>query len=146
MRPWTAQRWPAQPQGEKAPAWLLDTKRTPGTALVPEKEPEDVSAGPRHPVLCRRCAHVVSDAALKAEVDGKVTHARLNPAGVLFVFDCFGDAPGCTVHGAPTTEAAWFAGCAWQYAHCGRCGAHLGWRFSGAHSFFGLVSERVVEE
>jgi hypothetical protein len=72
--------------------------------------------------------------------------ARLNPAGVFFVFDCCRDAPGCAVGGPPTTEATGFAGCAWQSAHCARCEAHLGWRFSGAQDFFGLVSERVVEK
>ncbi|MEW5738016.1 MAG: cereblon family protein [Myxococcota bacterium] len=144
------QSWPrAQRSPFPAPdvgALLLDTARTPGAGVLPEKEPVDTAKGPRHPVLCRRCAHVVTDAALRTTVDGQATHARLNPAGVLFVFDCFTDAPGCTVDGSPTTEATWFAGCAWQYAHCGRCGTHLGWRFTGALSFFGLVSERVVEE
>lgn len=125
---------------------LLDTVRTPGAGVVPEKAPDDTSGALRRPVLCRRCGHVVTDASLRTDVDGQPTHARLNPVGVLFVFDCYRDAPGCLVDGPPTMAATWFPGCAWEFAHCGRCGTHLGWRFSGALTFFGLVSERLAAE
>lgn len=27
------------------------------------------------------------------------------------------------------TEASWFPGYSWRFLSCGRCGAHLGWRF-----------------
>lgn len=125
---------------------LFDTVRTPGTGLVPVQQPGDLDPAHRHPVLCRHCAHVVTDASQRVEVDGRATHARLNPAGVLFVFDCYREAPGCHVHGAATFDATWFTQCAWQFAHCGHCATHLGWAYSGASSFFGLISERLVAE
>lgn len=125
---------------------LFDTARTPRRWLVPLHKPGDLDPARRRPVLCRRCAHVITDASQRVEVDGRMTHARLNPAGVLFIFECYREAPGCRVHGAPTFEATWFSGCAWQYAHCARCATHLGWAYSGASSFFGLVSERLVSE
>jgi hypothetical protein len=125
---------------------LFDTARTPGTGLVTAQQTGDLDAARRHPVLCRRCAHVITDASLRVVVDGRATHARVNPAGVLFIFDCYRDAPGCHVHGAPTLEASWFTACAWRFAHCAHCATHLGWAFSGASSFFGLISERVVTE
>lgn len=108
--------------------------------------PDDTAGALRRPVLCRRCGRVITDAGLRLDVDGRHTHARLNPVGVLFVFDCYRDAPGCLVDGPPTLAATWFAAHAWEFAHCGQCGAHLGWRFTGPSSFFGLVSERVVSE
>jgi hypothetical protein len=73
-------------------------------------------------------------------------HLRLNPHAFAFIFGCFSSAPGCVVHGEPTLDATWFAGCRWQYAHCAKCMRHLGWAFSGADSFFGLLLERLVDE
>lgn len=94
---------------------------------------------------CARCAQRITPDASRLEVDGKHVHLRLNPGAFAFVFGCFRDAPGCAVVGEATTEATWFSGCAWQFAMCAGCGQHLGWSFSGADSFFGLVLERLVE-
>lgn len=92
---------------------------------------------------CKKCGHVITSTAI--EVDGQHTHLRLNPSAFAFIFGCFRDAPGCLVVGEPTAEASWFTGHQWQFAMCGGCGAHLGWAFSGASTFFGLILERLVE-
>ncbi len=96
------------------------------------------------PLRCALCAHVVTSELDAIEVGGSHVHTRLNPLGVLFRFGCFAAAPGARVDGEPSSEHVWFAGCRWQYAHCGKCGAHLGWAFSGEASFFGLVLDRLA--
>ena len=70
--------------------------------------------------------------------------SRFNPVGLVFHFGAFARAPGARVEGPPTQEASWFAGCAWAYAHCGACGAHPGWHFSGQADFFALVLVRLA--
>lgn len=97
------------------------------------------------PILCRACSHLITHASSKREVAGKHVHLRLNPSAFAFIFGCFATAPGCTIRGAPTEEATWFAGCRWQYAHCAQCQVHLGWAFTGADSFFALLLERLIE-
>ncbi|HZA51922.1 MAG TPA: cereblon family protein [Myxococcaceae bacterium] len=80
----------------------------------------------------------------RIEISGQHAHTAVNPAGIEFHFGCFADAEGCAVHGEPTDEHTWFPGCFWQFAHCRGCAAHLGWYFTGAATFFGLVLERLA--
>jgi hypothetical protein len=94
---------------------------------------------------CRFCGHVVTHQREAIEVGGSHVHTRLNPSGVLFRFGCFRAAAGARVSGEPSSEHVWFTGCLWQYAHCAKCSAHLGWCFSGAEAFFGLVLDRLAE-
>jgi cereblon len=73
-----------------------------------------------------------------------------NPGGRVFEVLALREAPGAVVVGAPTTDATWFSGYAWSHALCGRCSAHLGWRFgatSGSEppAFFGLVTGALRE-
>ena len=126
---------------------MLAQSRTPGGA--PGAPLTDVAAGRRddveeRPVLCRSCGHVLASSKDAIEVGGSHVHTRLNPANVVFRFGCYGRAPGCAVSGVPSAEHVWFAGCLWQLAHCGKCRAHVGWAFSGAESFFGLVLDRLA--
>lgn len=93
---------------------------------------------------CAACGRGIASDAARTEVGGRHVHMRLNPHAYAFIFGCFSSAPGCGVAGTPTDEATWFAGCWWQFAHCGGCGVHLGWAFGGAQRFFGLVLERLV--
>jgi hypothetical protein len=125
--------------------WLEAPKKS-EVAPVPvgESKPERTDASSA-PIRCRACAHVITHVASRREVAGRHEHLRLNPSAFAFIFGCFSSAPGCLVNGEPTEEATWFAGCRWQYAHCGQCLAHLGWAFTGADSFFGLLLERLVE-
>lgn len=85
----------------------------------------------------------------RIDVEGRHVHRRINPAGFEFEFGCFDEARGTAVVGEPTAAHSWFAGYAWVYSICGRCGAHLGWFFEGRDPrFFGLILARleVVEE
>jgi hypothetical protein len=72
----------------------------------------------------------------------------MNPGGFLFHIGCFAEAVGCVVVGPDSLEYPWFAGFAWRCAHCGGCGAQLGWHFRNddhTTGFFGLVLDRLVE-
>ena len=109
-----------------------------------ESVEEDDSRGDR-PLKCRACGNEVTSRDQTIEVDGSHVHTRLNPANVVFRFGCYRLAPGCRTSGSPSREHVWFTGCLWQYAHCTRCAMHLGWAFSGAQEFFGLVLERLTE-
>jgi hypothetical protein len=103
-----------------------------------------LSDEPDRPLRCFACSHAVTTTACAIDVDGSHVHTRLNPANVVFQFGCFREVSGCVVNGTPSSEHVWFKGCLWQYAHCAKCGAHLGWAFSGALSFFGLVLARLT--
>jgi hypothetical protein len=110
-----------------------------------EAETSDTLTGaPEQPIRCAACSSVVTHSSHAIDVDGSHVHTRLNPADVVFQFGCFSQASGCVVSGTPSREHVWFSGCLWQYAHCARCGAHLGWAFSGARTFFGLVLKRLT--
>jgi hypothetical protein len=68
----------------------------------------------------------------------------VNPAGVAFELCRYRQAPGVLVVGTPSREFSWYPGCAWQVASCRGCGVHLGWWFSGASDFFGLIVDRLI--
>jgi hypothetical protein len=92
---------------------------------------------------CAACITRVTDEDAALEIDGAHRHAFVNPAGVSFAIGCFAVA-NCRVDGEPTLEATWFPGCAWSYALCANCSAHLGWRYDGARGFWGLIFARLV--
>ncbi len=121
------------------------TPKKTATPPASEEKPARIGADSA-PITCKTCGHVITHVAAKREAGGRHVHMRLNPSAFAFIFGCFSSAPGCVVHGTPTEEATWFAGCRWQYAHCAKCLTHLGWAFSGADSFFGLLLERLVDE
>lgn len=70
-------------------------------------------------------------------------HTFVNPAGLVFRLTCYARADGCAAVGDPSTQWTWFPGHAWQVGICRSCAAHLGWRFSGSQTFWGLVDDRV---
>ena len=55
--------------------------------------------------------------------------AFVNPHGYVHDVLPVRDASNLSAHGQPTARDSWFAGHAWQIAHC-RCFAHAGWRFT----------------
>ena len=97
-------------------------------------------------LLCRFCRLAVTDESERLAVAGEHAHTRSNPHGITFCFGCFAGAPGCVAIGAATLEHSWFAGCRWRIAVCRGCGEHLGWLFTGAHRFFGLILGRLVAD
>lgn len=100
---------------------------------------------PERPLLCAACRAPITDRAERREVHGAHEHRRVNPSGVDFHVGCFGRAPGAAAEGEATTYWTWFPGYAWSMALCRACGAHLGWRFSGPDTFWGLILPRLVE-
>jgi hypothetical protein len=97
-------------------------------------------------VMCRECLHGITSADQRMEMLGSHLHTFQNPQGLVFDIGLFRDAWGCAQAGPPTVEFTWFPGHAWRVALCGRCLAHLGWRYqtaSGA-SFYGLIISRLV--
>jgi len=98
-------------------------------------------------LLCRSCRQPITADDQRIAIEGRHLHRRVNPLGIEFEFGCFGEAPGAAKLGEPTAEHSWFAGYAWSFAHCGRCGVHLGWLFEGAEpAFYGLISNLLEEE
>ena len=96
-----------------------------------------------HALLCAACHHPITDERLRIRVQGSHHHQCVNPAGVTFRVSCFGEAAGAVAIGPPEAEHSWFPGHRWQYALCGDCGEHLGWRYSGIGEFFGLIEEKL---
>lgn len=113
-------------------------------AAQAEDEARVADAPPERFWRCRKCAAAITTDADRCEIDGRHVHLRLNPHAFAFLFGCFRQARGVSALGAPTSDATWFAGSQWQYAMCANCGTHLGWVFTGASAFFGLVLERLA--
>jgi cereblon len=92
------------------------------------------------PIRCRTCGEALAPRSARIDLSPSTF---VNPEGV--VFDLLGVrvAPGSTAIGAPTRYWTWFPGCAWQAAICRACGAHVGWAYTGASTFWGLVRDRV---
>ena len=98
-------------------------------------------------LLCRACAQPITADEHRVAIEGRHIHRRTNPSGFEFEFGCFCTAPGAVAVGAATEEHTWFAGLAWRFSVCGRCGFHLGWLFEGGGaSFHGLILNRLEEE
>ena len=94
-------------------------------------------------VVCSNCGAIIGYVADAIEVDGQHTHVRVNPLGLEFVFECFGEALGCTILGQPQHADTWFAGYMWEIAKCSGCDEHLGWLFTAQDHFYGLISSRI---
>ncbi len=93
---------------------------------------------------CYRCESRVTRADNCLEVSGAHEHEFMNPSGVRFRVGCFSAAVGCRPEGERSTVWTWFPGFAWQIELCRSCGAHLGWSFHAATSFYGLVLAHLV--
>ncbi len=100
-------------------------------------------AGEGQRLVCATCGQMVTEPAQAIEVGGLHEHRLTNPVGLTFRVGCFRGAPGCAVFGDPTDAHSWFPGCFWRYALCRGCGDHLGWAYSGADRFFGLIVNRL---
>lgn len=112
-------------------------------AKARETSDEEAEKSPR--LVCAACRREITSASARTRVDGRHEHAFVNPHGFAYHIGCFSTAPGCLVAGEPSREFTWFRGHTWQMAICGGCHVHLGWSFSGAARFFGLILDRLVE-
>lgn len=103
------------------------------------------STAPERVLRCARCDHALTRDDARVARGGAHRHTRLNPFGFVHDFGCFAPAEGCVVVGPSTEEHTWFPGYAWTMAHCGGCGAHVGWRYDGGggDGFWGLLTEML---
>ena len=126
------------------PIYLFDTSKSPGVAQ--SNRDQELRGGNGRRLRCHACNHEVTDESERISINQSHSHIRTNPGGFEYHFQCFGNAPGCSVFGQTTHEHTWFAGHRWQVAICGHCGEHLGWLFRGESSFYGLISNRLVPD
>ena len=89
-------------------------------------------------VRCRACDHTVAHTDDRVRVGDGQLHTFVNPAGEVFELCCFSRADGARAQGEATRAFTWFPGYAWCFAICRACGRQLGWRYTGAASFWGL--------
>ncbi len=127
------------------PALLLREPRPAGGTGRPDTAAKDeTGVKDAAPLVCRRCRTAITSRDQAIMVNDAHFHAFFNPAGVVYEICCFRQAPGCFIHGLPTTEFTWFRGYSWQFCLCSTCLTHLGWFFSAADSsFYGLIGNRL---
>ena len=111
---------------------LLDAENAPGIAAGRVDEDD--------PIRCRRCREALAPRSARIELS---PDTFVSPEGLVFELLGVRVAPGCTAVGTPTHSWTWFPGCAWQVALCRGCGAQVGWTYSGASTFAGLIRARV---
>eukprot|EP01137_Pigoraptor_chileana_P010471 Opistho-2@60173 len=103
-------------------------------------------------LCCTACTKTVAmQSCVFSMSSGGPMGAYVNPGGVVHETLTVTDVPRDAVRlvGRPSTESSWFPGYAWTVAVCGRCFAHLGWRFTAVErlsprSFYGLTRTAVV--
>lgn len=99
-------------------------------------------------IYCVECGQVVTRGRWRLSIDGH-EHVFFNPNGNVFRVLCFREAPGLRHQGEPSGDFTWFRGYDWNFAFCGGCGAHTGWRYTATGEqlppvFFGLIKERLT--
>ena len=94
--------------------------------------------------LCFWCLNRVACEKDRFCFGGKSEFSFTNPNGAIFQIITFSETMGCHDDGFATLEHTWFSGYAWSYCHCDECRMHLGWFYSGAGTFAGLIRDRIV--
>ncbi len=94
--------------------------------------------------LCAWCHNRVANEKDRFPYNGKDEFTFANPEGIRFAIITFSRTLGCQEIGAATLENTWFAGHAWSFCQCDRCGQQLGWFYAGLHQFAGLIKDRLV--
>lgn len=97
-------------------------------------------------IYCAACGHLLTRTRWAISMDG---HERvfINPAGRVFRIRCFSEAPGTSHLGDLTTDHSWFPSHAWDFAICGGCDNHVGWRYVGESApqvFYGLMKTALT--
>ncbi len=129
---------------ERAALLLRESRSAGGAGLPDTASCDETDVKDAAPLVCRRCRAVITSRDQAIVVNDAHFHAFFNPAGIVYEIRCFRRAPGCFIHGRPTTEFTWFNGYSWQFCLCSTCLTHLGWFFSAAgFSFYGLIGTRL---
>ncbi|HSD64394.1 MAG TPA: cereblon family protein [Ignavibacteriaceae bacterium] len=95
--------------------------------------------------LCLACNKKITTDKDRFEFNNQSEYHFINPTGYHFDIILFSEAEGCRELGDRTMEFTWFAKHAWSYAVCSRCGNHLGWKYTGKYSFYGLIRTRIIK-
>lgn len=120
----------------RLPEETVDVEQAVDTSTEPTTQKDDT-------IHCRACTFPITRGRWAIERHGAFEHRFRNPAGWSFQVGCYAKAPGAQAAGDPTSEDSWFAGYLWNYAVCGKCGAHLGWWYIGPAAFAGLIVTRL---
>jgi hypothetical protein len=115
----------------------VGTQLEPEVKVKTELKPDDW--------LCIVCNKKITSDKERFEYNNQSEFQFVNPGGFYFDIITFGAADGCRELGEPTTEFTWFPGHSWSYAVCSRCSNHLGWKYHGEFSFYGLIKSRLIK-
>ena len=115
--------------------------------IVTQLEPEVRTKSELQPDdwLCIICNKKITTDKDRFEFNNQSEFQFLNPNGYYFDIITFCDADGCREEGEPTMEFTWFPGHSWSFAFCSRCASHLGWKYHGEFSFYGLIKSRLIK-
>lgn len=99
-------------------------------------------------VRCLRCQFVIADNLYRYLIDEKYRHTFVNPVGQIFEVVTISKGKGIVSIGDKTLDNTWFDGFMWNYAHCSKCSAQLGWSYYSLDqretvSFFGLIFDNI---
>lgn len=120
-------------------------KLKPGEQAAPDARGDaDVRGEDEKVIRCTACGGRVTHERERLTMNGSHEHEFMNPSALRFVVQCFASAPGCASEGERSDVWSWFPGFAWQIEICRGCGAHLGWSFHGARTFYALVRDRLA--
>ena len=108
---------------------------------IEEPEPKELLADDW---LCAACLKKITSEKFRFFYDHLSEFTFTNPGGYSFDIITFYKAEGCFAIGEPTFDHSWFKDHAWSICLCKGCGTHLGWRYSGEFSFFGLIRRKLL--
>lgn len=94
--------------------------------------------------LCLLCNKKITSDKDRSFYNDRSEFQFTNPGGFIFEIITFSSADGCLEAGEPTPEFSWFPQHSWSYAICSRCNSHLGWKYIGKNSFYGLIKSRLI--
>ena len=118
------------------------------TKKYPEQSEAIVSSrektGREQVIICKLCGNMITSESAKIMVNNSHVHTFMNPAGIIYTFGCFQDAPGITAVGNASNEHTWFPGHSWQILICSNCNEHLGWLFRDGDVFFALIVDKLT--
>jgi hypothetical protein len=96
-------------------------------------------------LFCAQCHATLTRQRFAIERRDAHQHTVFNPAGHVFTLLCFVHAPGAGMLGKPSTQFSWFPDYSWRIALCIECGTHIGWEFTGADTFYGLIKPALIK-
>jgi hypothetical protein len=95
--------------------------------------------------LCIACNKKITSDKERFEYNNQTEFQFVNPDGFYFDIITFANADGCCETGESTLNYTWFKGHSWSFAVCSRCRNHLGWKYDGKYSFYGLIKSRLIK-